>query len=813
MADAYFELDLLQTAEDIYRSIATESLVLNTEVALQLFALYIEKGKMEEADAMIKNAVILNPDYPNVTNVARAFFEERKDWDSAVELTVNEAIRTRSLEWFKKLHTYIKEGKTKSHEPAFFRDALYTLNEMDQQQFEQVVAHLWENYRQQQNHLQWLEEINELLLALDIEPSVTLSQLYGKDFINLLGGGYDVAQLQKSVPHLLTAWQKVTDPSSNLFAASALLAWNDVFPRMLDRVSIQKAEQILERAKADTDRDLLEESKRLFQSLKHWASDRQLDLGEGIDWMFEEAMDAKNSRIALVSASENDKDFFNRYLLGVDRMSEDTLSLPVLYTSEEKVPTDEKETEEYSGSLTKYILSNVSLQKHQVDLLELPVVDFTAEQEEQIVQYLKLTSGMIYILDKNDLFTKQERNFLLSLRKQLPNFPIQFVIKDVPDLLLVDWYNDLLDPHFKDTDVFCYMSKDDHEYGLYNLLKQMKHMIDQEKGTQVRLSNSLSLIRQAIKDLLQQQEKVEKELAEAIELDEATLAKLSGSIHQLYDIEEEKVSTILQAYRLLKDEIKADLLKKIPELIKGSAEIIKEDSDFGKIHLKLNEEMNERIASYLQETVMPIYFHSLQEWINYAEGELNESQEQLIEWSNSFNLLIGEERLRLECDFQVLADWQRDADRMATGIQIDEENILLKRTPAQVLLKSAGKLFGVIPTNNAVMYKRYKSFIENENYEEATDSIVKKFFRQFELFEKAIPRDITLFFREPISMLKQTVNEMQAEVEKNKQWLDKMKAQPELFRDPIKLFDIRMRQIEYMAQLKTVKSAKTETIL
>ena len=61
-------------------------------MALQLFTLYIEQGKRQEADQMIKNAVILHPGYPNVTRLARAFFEEQADWHSAVELAVNEAI-------------------------------------------------------------------------------------------------------------------------------------------------------------------------------------------------------------------------------------------------------------------------------------------------------------------------------------------------------------------------------------------------------------------------------------------------------------------------------------------------------------------------------------------------------------------------------------------------------------------------------------------------------------------------------------------------------------------------------------------------
>ena len=58
-ADAYFELGLLPTAEDIYKSIATEDLTLHTEVSLQLFSLYMEQNKQELASNVIKE-VILN---------------------------------------------------------------------------------------------------------------------------------------------------------------------------------------------------------------------------------------------------------------------------------------------------------------------------------------------------------------------------------------------------------------------------------------------------------------------------------------------------------------------------------------------------------------------------------------------------------------------------------------------------------------------------------------------------------------------------------------------------------------------------------
>ena len=305
-------------------------------------------------------------------------------------------------------------------------------------------------------------------------------------------------------------------------------------------------------------------------------------------------------------------------------------------------------------------------------------------------------------------------------------------------------------------------------------------------------------IRNTISQLLEQQVKVERELTETIQLDEEILTKLKGSIHQLQDMEEEKSRIIQQSYDAIKEEIQADLLITIPQLIKGTAELINEDSDFRNVHLKLNEEMNARIAAYLKNTVLPIYISSLQDWLAFAEIELHHSQEQLSEWSKGFNAMLGEERIMLGCDFQILLDWQRDADRMTSSIHIETENILLRRTPSQVLLKSAGKIFGAIPKSNSVLANSYKNFIENESYNETAASISDKFFRQFGLFDKAIARDISIFLKEPFQNLNKIVEEIEEEIETNKVALANMTGNPEAFRDPLTLFEVRLFQYEWM---------------
>src|SRR5690606_5359725 len=132
--------------------------ILNTEVALQLFSLYLQQGKTGEADQMIKNAVVLNPDYQNVTELACAFFEDQQDWNSALDLTMSEAIRTKSRQWFRKLLHYIENGHASTQEPRFFVPALAALQTIDYSLFEQMTVALWNNFQQKDNYLSWLKE-------------------------------------------------------------------------------------------------------------------------------------------------------------------------------------------------------------------------------------------------------------------------------------------------------------------------------------------------------------------------------------------------------------------------------------------------------------------------------------------------------------------------------------------------------------------------------------------------------------------------------------------------------------------------------
>jgi hypothetical protein len=269
-------------------------------------------------------------------------------------------------------------------------------------------------------------------------------------------------------------------------------------------------------------------------------------------------------------------------------------------------------------------------------------------------------------------------------------------------------------------------------------------------------------------------------------------------MNQLSDLESQKIKAMTRSYRSIKDSIQKEMSNSIPKLLKECAELVKEDSNFSRIHLELNDEMNKRIQDYLEKTVMPKYYRALEGWIVASKDEFEQGQLFLDEMAEGFNTLYGEERIKLACDFKVLDDWQRDTDRMTSRFQLDKVNILLRRTPSQLIIKSAGKLFGALSQNKTLLFNKYKTFIESEDYSEPTELVIKQFFQQFELFEKSLERDITMFFRNPQNELMQAVEDSRSQIEANQEGLRKMNTNPELYRDPLTLFEVKLRQFEWM---------------
>jgi tetratricopeptide (TPR) repeat protein len=822
MADAYFELDLLSNAEDFYKSIETDSEVLKTEVLLQLFSLYIQRGKLELAVESIKEAVRLNPDYPDVTDLARGFFEEHSDWGNAVELAVNEAIRTESLSWFEVLHSYVEQGRTAKMEPNYFSEALSVLYRADQAHFEGLSAALWVSYKKSDLYFSWLKEYNHLLLNMEPGRSHTwsvLSELYKETYLELISGKHLIRDLSHLIPNHITNWVKIAAPSHYLVSASAVLAWSEIFPSNIDSSAVTEAESLVNRSVRY--QEGLEESFKLFENIMKWAKEKGVLMGERFEWMVRELLDLDSGHLLIAGAASNGKSSFVNTLLGEELMGDST-SASVLFKDSDEAEihaiTDEEvrsisDLEDFRQSAEKSQQTLIRckmpfnfLQNNRLAVIDTPGLAGQSKFRNGVFQYLHFADSMLFVLNADSPLTDKELDLAVKMREQAPELPIHFLLSKmdrIPDsqdaIELLDETQSRVHTYFPNAKVFAFSAYYESESQLNDLAVFIKSMIDGQNRKEERTAKVLYYIKKSVKFLLEKRVEMENSLIDTIKWNEEMVTKLKGAKNQLMDMEEEKVRTIKRSYSKIKDEMRADLEKQIPELLRNCSEMVTEDSDFGKIHTELNDEMNNRVHQYIEDTVLPEFHVSIQNWIAESEGEFRSSQAYLDEISQGFNELYGEEKIALDCDFRVLDDWRRDADRMTRGsVQLEKANILNRFSPSQFLLKSAGKLLGAIQQNKTMLHNKYKQFIEHEDYSEIAEFITDKFMQQFELFEKSLERDIKMFFKNPFDVLNHTVEETYTNIAENKEALSDMRKNPEIYQDPLTLFDLKLRQFEWM---------------
>ncbi|MGM9927663.1 MAG: GTP-binding protein [Bacillus sp. (in: firmicutes)] len=823
VGDAYFELNLLSAAIEKYTSIKTEHLILQTEIALKLFQIYLEENQLDLATQYIKQAVSLNPDYQNLTKIARVFFEQNNDAD-AVELAVNEGLRTEDVKWFDILIGYVEEGRTKATNPSYFATALEVLYQVDTVRFEKLVTALWKVYKFDEQYIHWINVLNELLYKVDVAKSTSwnsISSLYKESFKDFLAGRFELKEMIGFIPVFLENWTKIAKPSEALWAYSALLTWDEYYPSSVREEAIETVKSQIVLCKKN--RNLLQESFQLFQSITQWAASHDVEIGAKLRWFVQEILDLSKRNVLLVGVNGTGKSSFINTLLDEPLFEHPTTNAVRIKNGNVPQVTVITEQNMYSETVVPDIvqlvnhdltdvttrdITDISIPSEVLDKYEMTFIDtpgFRARREElEISEYLPLADELLFVLDAEDPFTVQERDILLQILQHEPHLPITFIVTKLDNIYnkqeakkIVQEVKEKIEEYLPNANVIPFSSKYEVE-GQHQAIQELFESYKvNEHFEEKRTDKLLHVIQRVIAFLLKNRVEKENAYRDEITWNEDMVNKLEDAIQDVQKHEDKQVSAICDKYHSIKKGLMEEMELRIPQLLRDCGDLLKEDSDFRKVHLELNEEMNKRIHAYVEEKILPRIYTSMQEWIVSSTNELNNSKEFLDEISHTFNELYGEEVVNLQGDFRILEDWERDMSRLTSVAKLEPENILLRHTPSQFILKSAGKILGSI-IQNKTLYNQYKKFIENEDYTETTNSVIKKIFGQYELFEQGIERDLALFFKQPIKDLKDKVQEAHENIKEKEELLDIMKTQPELYYDAVTLFKIRQRQYEWM---------------
>ena len=736
------------------------------------------------------------------------------DWSSAIELAMKEAVRLGSSSWYDALISYVEKGRTKLMDPNYFETALIELAKLDSNRFERLSAALWNSYKDEESHITWMFVFNRVIAKLDSNIVCSwkiLSGLYEESYLKLINGTHLIKEIGALIPDLLTSWMKICDTSYALSAASSVISWNEMFPLTLADSAIYEAENVLLKLEKQTSG--FEEAIRLEDEINSWAVKQELQVSNTLTWIMNVLKEKDSYKLAMVGTIESGKSSVINTVMGREVLPEDNTALVVIdHSVDPKIveisesdilhvnKIEERPSFRHQRSFHAK-LNSAFLQENQLTLIDTP----SLTNRKELFSCLHAADGVLFVLNANTPFTDKEQQMLQQIREEMPNVPIHFMMNKM-DSVYDEHRNTVNETWARikqfepNADVFAFSSFYDRQSQLKDLGQYVRKNYSQKNAVTVQTTNLLYFINKSIKYLVSKRIEKEKALVDSIKWNEEMAAKLNGAVHQIGDLETEKVRVMTKSYRAIEEKIEAELVEKIPQLLRGCSKYIKEDSNFGNLHIELNEKMNKEVENYLQENVMPEYFKAIQKWIADSTVNFNEVQFFVNEMCEGFNTLYDEDKLHLECDFKVLDDWRRDADRMTSGIHLEKMNILLRFTPSQFLLKSAGKLLGGLTQNKSMLYNKYKQYIENEDYHEVAELIAKRFLHQFDFFAKSIERDITIFFRDPLVILNQTVEETRSEIEANKDALDEMRKNPEWYQDPLTFFELKLRQSEWLNQ-------------
>ncbi|MCA1056116.1 GTP-binding protein [Rossellomorea aquimaris] len=818
IADSYYALGMLSAAEDVYTAITTESTVLTMEISLQLFHLYIERDKLKSAYRIIEKALATDPDYPLVAQLAKSFYEEQQDWESAVGLAVKESIRTGERTWFQSLLEYADKGYTSTFTPNYFYDVLITIYESDREIFRNLIESLWQTYREvPSTHIDWVNTANTIFQYVEVEPGErweAISSQFQQAYLHFLENGYLVKEIEGVMPVLLTNWLKISKQENPLLSASAVMAWNDAFSYSMEPMVVEEAENLL--IQGEYPAFNMEETLILLTKIIDWSEKNGAPVSFKTTWIAEQLLDTSQQYLVVAGSESSGKSSFVQSVLGESVGEAEHSTVVYRYHHNQVEVTEIHDRGEgpvesiadfealmERDAFVEYRLPSDFLQKNGQALID---VQADSRGLKDLASFYPAADGLLYVLNAESPFNAEDRKTLRALTEIGQPVNVHFLLNKMDKIAHAGHSEEIIDSvrstareWFPDAEVLPYSSLEAvhlQKRDVEALIKDYYTLHSGELKYERRMK-LFYLVRKTLKDLFSKRKNQELGLKDAIEKNKDILVRLNGFHTYLEDMQADKTKGIKDSFRKQKEEMRKEISKKIPEILKGCGELITEDSDFRQIHNELNEAMNDRIQTYVNEDLMPRYMDSLESWLQSSRQELEDGQDYLHEMSTTFNQLFGQDKVVLQCDFQVIDDWRRDVSRMGTRAQVDKENILLKFKPGQFLLKSAGKLFGNIPQNKNLLYTQYKRYVENEDYSETAQSIMNKFFVPFDLFEKSLDQDVQSFFAEPFRQLHLTIADTEREVATDEESLRKMKENPERYFDPIRLFEVKLLQDEY----------------
>lgn len=393
-----------------------------------------------------------------------------------------------------------------------------------------------------------------------------------------------------------------------------------------------------------------------------------------------------------------------------------------------------------------------------------------------------IADHVIYFVSKEQTFTEE----LFQFKEQKPNIPITFILNGRED---ENWIEEIEYIGHYLTPSKYYFREDD----VCSIMKAIGRGKQREQ-----LEKKLILIRKMFESTENEHRKLLESLQSSIEQLDLLIPNLNLGIQQFIDAQEKMKISIHSAYQIFITEIKEEVKRNIPNIVKQCIESLIEEKEYDQFYEQLIDILNLKIKEYLTSEVLPVFTSSLHDWELYSKQEINVVQAFIQEWKENINQMIGEDKLIDFGQYEQLTEWENTIQKISAPEMWGSGKIILQRNISRALRKGSTKVLGFIPKRNFIFKNIYSSFLEDENINEISDAILDQLFEDSYIFEKQIQRDLEVFLQSAIEEVELFEQNLIDKLQDKQMRVDKLSERENEFQMMVSLYDIRLRTYEWM---------------
>ncbi|MBD8071172.1 dynamin family protein [Bacillus sp. PS06] len=773
IGDAYVLMGRAREAEMIYQSLNTPSDALKMEGLLAQYALYLAQHQEEKLGSIVDSLVATDWSYQHVFELALAFYEEKEEYLSAFTLVVNKLEREFDESLFSKIFSYLHLSEGTELSPVFTVPKLLKILWCeDQEKLNACFVALHNYYLASDLFIHWLDSLFVSIQESDQAFAVFLLDTHSHSFYQmmnqLVSARFTVKEIEHVVEMHLPAYQALCeDLPLKQAITSCLLAWKEKFPH--SSVAIKdftfSHQKIYDWGAVNA----------TYHSIIEWMDERGVNHDSYSKWWLDYFLEDSTKKVMITGTFSNGKSSFINSVLGEELLITDLLPTTAVVTLlqygetkqmveigkqtiavvnptelEHRTTIDHEKDGKHSAAIFSIHTNATPLLEHQVTFIDTPGFNDLEHAQNPTYHHLDLADEVLFIFSAETPFKKTEKEILLKMIELRPELPVRFILNKA-DFLDEDELEDVIEDVSRklskqlglEPEVIPYSSVHPGADEASDLQRYLNERNDSHIG-QTRIEHAIPYFQQLLRKFDEFVHEKEMHLNVLFQRHRKEVEELNVLKQKVQQVKNELTSQCLQQYVKLISGIYHEVKESTSAELKQFAGKITTNTDLDRVHLILNQEMNQTLEWKQLNQILPQVNQKFNFWLFMIRRHFEPAKNTLGVYQLELeDILNSDESVQVTYQYEhTLEDMKQQFEQLVATITYQQIDILNRINPFQTFLKGVGKLLGGASPSMTLKVDQYRNYLENKSYDDAISKYIYNITKTLGQFEAVIREQV-----------------------------------------------------------------------